>query len=178
MAEIKFEQPRGGGDSIPQMLQWMPAPGLANSSPGMPLSLSYLAEIDTLSVQQEPSAMQSILHRLFSSICSFIIFWIAITGLSSAQRFQILNGQGQLVFYAAESKSKLFKFIKRICMNFITLYFSTDESDTCHRWCCGARRGFVIHVIDRMNQVRIYKTDSFFLIFIIILGSYSHFSWI
>lgn len=62
MAEIKFEQPRGGRDSIPQMLQWMPAPGLANSSPGMPLSLSYLAEIDTLSVQQEPSAMQSILR--------------------------------------------------------------------------------------------------------------------
>jgi hypothetical protein len=71
MAQIKFEQPRGGGDS---MIQWMSAPGLANSSPNMPVGLADLVELDTLSARQEPSIMQSILNRLFSSICSFIIF--------------------------------------------------------------------------------------------------------
>jgi hypothetical protein len=105
--------------------------------------------------------MQSILHRLFSSICSFIIFWIAITGLSSAQRFQILNGQGQLVFNAFESISKLFHSLN-VCTSFITLYFVIDESDACHRWCCGSNRAFVIHVIDRMNQVSMYKIIRFF----------------
>ncbi|CAF1245455.1 unnamed protein product [Rotaria sp. Silwood1] len=111
MSQVKLEQPRDNDQSIPQTLQWMPSPGLANPLPNMPLGLQYLAHLDTLMALQEPSVVQT------------------ITGLASAQRFQILNEQGQLVFYAVE-----------------------DESDTCHRWCCGANRAFVIHVFDQMNQ--------------------------
>ncbi|CAF1070193.1 unnamed protein product [Rotaria sordida] len=111
MAKVNIEQPRDSNQPIPQMFLWMPSPGLADLSPGLPLGLQYLAQLDTLMAIQEPSVMQT------------------ITGLSSAQRFHILNQQGQLVFYAVE-----------------------NESDTCHRWCCGANRAFVIHVFDQMNQ--------------------------
>ncbi|CAF3268925.1 unnamed protein product [Rotaria sp. Silwood2] len=111
MSKAKIEQPQYGDQPIPQNLQWMPSPGLASISQGMPFGLYYLAQLDTLMARQESSAMQT------------------ITGLASAQRFQILNEQGQLVFYAVE-----------------------NESGTCHRWCCGANRAFIIHIFDQMNQ--------------------------
>jgi hypothetical protein len=60
MSRVSIEQPRGDGHPAAQMLQWMPAPGLANPTPGMPLGLYYLAQIDTLTARQEASVMQSI----------------------------------------------------------------------------------------------------------------------
>ncbi|CAF3756680.1 unnamed protein product [Rotaria sordida] len=85
MAKVNIEQPRDSNQPIPQIFLWMPSPGLADLSPGLPLGLQYLAQLDTLMAIQEPSVMQ-------------------------------------------------------------------NESDTCHRWCCGANRAFVIHVFDQMNQ--------------------------
>lgn len=49
-------------------LQWVPS--LAGSVPlgNMPLGLSYISQIDALSVQQEPRIMQSMLNELLSPI--------------------------------------------------------------------------------------------------------------
>ena len=33
------------------------------------------------------------------------------------------------------------------------VYFAAEESDTCHRQCCGPARGFVMHITDNLGQV-------------------------
>lgn len=32
------------------------------------------------------------------------------------------------------------------------VYFAAEESDTCHRQCCGASRGFTMHITDNLGQ--------------------------
>lgn len=52
----------------------------------------------------------------------------ALTGWETNNKYVILNPQGQLLFYAFE------------------------KTDTCMRLCCGAQRGFTIHIVNSMNQ--------------------------
>lgn len=52
----------------------------------------------------------------------------AFTGWETSNKYAILNAAGQQVYYAFE------------------------ESDTCMRLCCGAKRSFIIHIVNNMNQ--------------------------
>jgi hypothetical protein len=74
MARVATEQPRGGGQPMPQAVQWMPSPWAAHPPSNMPLGLSYLAQLTTLIAQQEPSVTQSISNTLFWSICFYMVF--------------------------------------------------------------------------------------------------------
>ena len=104
--ESQVGKEQGEGDVVPEAQSWMPTPDPAFLAPGAPPSLQYLAQVDSLMAQQELSVMQSNANSLkvdHSLSCSLVPS--AVIGLSSAQRFQILNGQGQLIFYAVESRS-------------------------------------------------------------------------
>lgn len=52
----------------------------------------------------------------------------AFTNWETQNRYQIKNSLGQQIFFAHE------------------------ESDTCHRQCCGPQRGFTMHITDNLNQ--------------------------
>ncbi|XP_060595303.1 phospholipid scramblase 2-like [Ruditapes philippinarum] len=60
-----------------------------------------------------------------------------ITGWETANRYKVQNSLGQQVYYASE------------------------ESDTCARQCCGASRGFIIHITDNTGQEVIRVTREF-----------------
>lgn len=41
------------------------------------------------------------------------------------------------------------------------VFFASEESDTCHRQCCGPGRGFIMHITDNLGQVSSYKNSIF-----------------
>lgn len=61
----------------------------------------------------------------------------AFTGWESSNKYKILNNQGQQV------------------------YFAFEESDVCMRQCCESDRGFVLHIVDNLNQEVIKVTREF-----------------
>ncbi|CAF1919143.1 unnamed protein product [Rotaria magnacalcarata] len=73
--------------------------------------LSFLTSVSKLFFQQEASVAQT------------------LTGLSCAQRFRVINEEGQVVLNVAE-----------------------NDKDIAERLCCAARRGFVLHVCNLSNQ--------------------------
>ena len=59
-----------------------------------------------------------------------IYFILAFTGIETQNKFQIKNSMGQQIYFAGE------------------------EAGFCTRQCCGARRGFVMHIADNTGRVR------------------------
>ena len=59
-----------------------------------------------------------------------ICFNAACTGIETQNKFQIKNSMGQQIYFAGE------------------------EAGFCTRQCCGARRGFVMHIADNIGKVR------------------------
>ena len=55
--------------------------------------------------------------------------YLVFTNWETSNRYAIKNSMGQQVYFAAE------------------------ESDTCHRQCCGADRGFTMHITDNTGKV-------------------------
>lgn len=51
-----------------------------------------------------------------------------MTGWETKNKYSVKNSMGQQCYYAFE------------------------ESETCHRLCCGSERGFVMHIVDNTNQ--------------------------
>lgn len=66
--------------------------------------------------------------KQFDMFCFFACFLVFVNWETS-NRYVLKNSVGQQVYFAAE------------------------ESDTCHRQCCGPGRGFVMHITDNMGQV-------------------------
>lgn len=91
-------------DQIPEGDQWIFDSQFKQLSTTVPYGLSFLNSTSTLFIQQEASVGQSlsflsiIIHKNFFS-------FLAITGLSSAQCFHVLDEQGLLVLYVAESQN-------------------------------------------------------------------------
>ncbi|XP_021366592.1 phospholipid scramblase 2-like isoform X3 [Mizuhopecten yessoensis] len=100
----------------PQVVQWMSRP---EAIPGCPPGLEYLTQIDQLLIKQQIEILE-----LF-------------TGWEMANKYKVLNNQGQQVFFAAE------------------------ESETCERQCCGPNRGFNLHITDNSGQEIIKCTREF-----------------
>lgn len=70
-------------------------------------------------------------HKLFSN---HVTLYVAVfVNWETSNRYAIKNSLGQQVFFAAE------------------------ESDTCHRQCCGPGRGFVMHITDNLGQVGLVR---------------------
>ncbi|XP_048736593.1 phospholipid scramblase 2-like isoform X1 [Ostrea edulis] len=86
---------------------------------GCPPGLEYLTMVDQLLVKQQIELLE------------------AFTGWETANKYKIVNSQGQQVYFAAE------------------------ESDTCTRQCCGPNRGFTMHITDNMGQEVIRVTREF-----------------
>lgn len=96
-----------GVQGNPMPVMWMARP---EPIPGCPPGLEYLTSVDQLLVKQQVEILEM------------------MTGWESANKYKILNSQGQQVYFAAE------------------------ESDLCMRQCCGPQRGFTIHITDNMGQ--------------------------
>ncbi|CAF1341752.1 unnamed protein product [Didymodactylos carnosus] len=70
----------------------------------------------------------SYLNNLDSLIAKQVVsFTQMLTGFESQVKFGVFNTHGEQVFFVWE------------------------ESDACERICCGAKRGFVLHVVDQAN---------------------------
>ncbi|XP_060077915.1 phospholipid scramblase 2-like [Ylistrum balloti] len=91
----------------PLVIQWMKRP---QSLPGCPPGLEYLTNVDSLVVKQQMENLE------------------VFTGWEAANKYKILNSQGQQVYFAAE------------------------ESGMCERQCCGSNRGFSLHITDNTGQ--------------------------
>nr|XP_022340667.1 phospholipid scramblase 2-like isoform X1 [Crassostrea virginica] len=94
-----------GLQNVQQM--WAPKP---EPIAGVPPGLEYLTMVDQLLVKQQIELLE------------------AFTGWETANKYKIMNTQGQQVYFAAE------------------------ESDTCTRQCCGPNRSFTMHITDNMGQ--------------------------
>ncbi|XP_056008815.1 phospholipid scramblase 2-like isoform X3 [Ostrea edulis] len=106
--------PPPGLQNVQQMWVARPEP-IAGCPPG----LEYLTMVDQLLVKQQIELLE------------------AFTGWETANKYKIVNSQGQQVYFAAE------------------------ESDTCTRQCCGPNRGFTMHITDNMGQEVIRVTREF-----------------
>lgn len=91
----------------PPQQQWMMKPP---PIPGCPPGLEYLTTLDQVIVKQQKDLLE------------------AFTGWQQANKYRVLNNQGQQIFFAME------------------------ESEVCMRQCCGANRGFDLHITDNMQQ--------------------------
>jgi len=107
---ISTQPPMAGqpGPGYPGQVMAVAAPP---AIPGCPVGLEYLAQLDQVLVNQQVEMME------------------VLTGIETKNRFQILNNQGQQI------------------------YFAQEESGLCHRICCGPQRGYVFHITDNLNQV-------------------------
>ncbi|XP_033764118.1 LOW QUALITY PROTEIN: phospholipid scramblase 2-like [Pecten maximus] len=91
----------------PHLIQWMKRP---DSIAGCPKGLEYLTKLDQLIIKQQMENLE------------------VFTGWEAANKYKILNTNGQQVYFAAE------------------------ESGMCGRQCCGSSRGFSLHITDNTGQ--------------------------
>ncbi|OWF44076.1 phospholipid scramblase 1-like [Mizuhopecten yessoensis] len=98
------------------LTQWMNRP---KPIVGCPPGLEYLTNMDQLIIKQQLETLE------------------VFTGWETANKYKLLNSQGQQVYFAAE------------------------ESGMCERQCCGSSRGFSLHITDNAGQEIIKCTRDF-----------------
>jgi hypothetical protein len=104
MAKIVSNEPRHPKEQV-----------YALQSSNVPYGLSLLRQISTLNIQQEANMTQGFIKYIRHNIL-YLYFSLAVTGLSSAQRFNVFNEQGQLICFVAESKIFILWYLSTFCV--------------------------------------------------------------